>query len=499
MIYVDITSSLKYRMLRPNGIVRTELECINYILLNDLPDVEFCAFSYQEKHLVIIDKTKVLTLLSGVQELSRSSNETTIVQPSEQQTIVEESTVAIVPPLSASIRTRVKRIIRGIGGRIYRRLPAEIREHFKASALEAIEMVRSTRWYFHQKKASRQQPPPIVIEKKIIPEPMEVENEVVYEPTPSLTPFEKDDVYICLGFAWDYLDLEQLYKEKISKGFKFITLAYDLIPILMPEYANGNMPSFCKAFINLIWSSEALFCISDHTMQDLQKFMEEVHAPKRIIKRIYLGSYQPHSIPSEKPSIFDGIKAGKYVLCVGTMEPRKNHELLFQIWRTLYFEHPNELIPLVIVGNLGWHTQELRSMIQLNPWLYPKHINWFSNVSDEELEWLYRNCRFTVYPSLYEGWGLPISESIDRGKLCLSSNSSSMVEAGQGITELIPPLDYSSWKEKVYFYITNDAALQEKERVIMEHRKVTNWNETFRRFFEDTKDICIVKTMVDLL
>jgi hypothetical protein len=70
----------------------------------------------------------------------------------------------------------------------------------------------------------------------------------------------------------------------------------------------------------------------------------------------------------------------------------------------------------------------------------------FYNVGDEELAWLYENCLFTVFPSEAEGWGLPISEALDRGKYCLASDNTSLKEAGEGLVFHASLQDRQAWK-----------------------------------------------------
>ena len=71
------------------------------------------------------------------------------------------------------------------------------------------------------------------------------------------------------------------------------------------------------------------------------------------------------------------------------------------------------------------------------------------DVSDAALAWLYRECAFTLYPSFYEGWGLPVSESLAHGKFCIASTAPALVEAGQGLTKHIDPLDFVAWKSAI--------------------------------------------------
>lgn len=73
-------------------------------------------------------------------------------------------------------------------------------------------------------------------------------------------------------------------------------------------------------------------------------------------------------------------------------------------------------------------------------------VLFFYNVGDEELAWLYENCLFTVFPSEAEGWGLPISEALDRGKYCLASDNTSLKEAGEGLVFHASLQDRQAWK-----------------------------------------------------
>jgi glycosyltransferase involved in cell wall biosynthesis len=76
-------------------------------------------------------------------------------------------------------------------------------------------------------------------------------------------------------------------------------------------------------------------------------------------------------------------------------------------------------------------------------------ITYIEGLPDAELAWLYQNCQFTVFPSLYEGWGLPITESLDFGRPCLTGSGSSVEEAGEGMSVVLDPRDRLEWKSKI--------------------------------------------------
>ncbi len=75
-----------------------------------------------------------------------------------------------------------------------------------------------------------------------------------------------------------------------------------------------------------------------------------------------------------------------------------------------------------------------------------------SDIKDEELSLLYEKSYFTVYPSWYEGWGLPVAESLAHGKFCLAANGTSLREAGGEFAEYLDPYDIPAWSERLLYY-----------------------------------------------
>jgi glycosyltransferase involved in cell wall biosynthesis len=127
------------------------------------------------------------------------------------------------------------------------------------------------------------------------------------------------------------------------------------------------------------------------------------------------------------------------VLFVSTIEPRKNHRLLVQIWRRLIERHGADAVPaLVFAGQIGWLVDDLLSELAASHYLDGK-IVLAGALADEELRQAYRSCLFTVFPSLCEGWGLPIEESLVQGKFCVASNRTAIPEAGGDLIDYFDP------------------------------------------------------------
>jgi glycosyltransferase involved in cell wall biosynthesis len=98
-----------------------------------------------------------------------------------------------------------------------------------------------------------------------------------------------------------------------------------------------------------------------------------------------------------------------------------------------------------------------------------------NDVTDDELAWLYRNCLFTAYPSLYEGWGLPISESLSFGKLCIASNGRAMEEAGRGLCLHLNPADVDQWERSIRTLLIDPARRAELEMKIKASYQASQW------------------------
>ena len=111
------------------------------------------------------------------------------------------------------------------------------------------------------------------------------------------------------------------------------------------------------------------------------------------------------------------------------------------------------------------------------------------HIGDESLAWLYDNCLFTVYPSLYEGWGLPVSESLAYGKYCLTSSTSSLPEAGAGFTGLIDPNDLQAWEQAIFNLIDDPNELSRRENKIRNGYRPITWQSTADDFFDHVRKI----------
>jgi glycosyltransferase involved in cell wall biosynthesis len=177
--------------------------------------------------------------------------------------------------------------------------------------------------------------------------------------------------------------------------------------------------------------------------------------------------------PRELPA---GWEAKHFILTVGTVEGRKNHRLLYHVWRRLLEQFGPTVPPLVIAGEFGWLTSDLRQEITRDP-LVRDHLLFLPRLADAELGWLYKHCLFTLYPSLYEGWGLPVAEGLARGKYCIASSASALPEAGGDLIDYHDPLDFVECFQLIKRALFEEGFVQRREERLRREYRPHTWSE----------------------
>jgi hypothetical protein len=257
-------------------------------------------------------------------------------------------------------------------------------------------------------------------------------------------------------------------------GFQFVSLIYDIIPLKFPHFVQPNVAPFFQAwFPETLKNSDLLITISENSRKDIQEFTESAGIACPPIEVVRLGDELPAEAREKVASSGD---EDPFVLCVGTIEVRKNHMLLYHVWRRLIERHGNRVPPLLLAGAKGWISDDVLHLITNDPLTRSRVVPLF-RTPDDELRRLYQNCLFTVYPSFYEGWGLPVAESLTYGKYCIASCTSSIPEIGGDLLDYHDPYDFKealSLIERAIFDPTYRAA---REDQIRRSYKTTTWRE----------------------
>ena len=237
---------------------------------------------------------------------------------------------------------------------------------------------------------------------------------------------EPGSVFLDIESSWhSKLKRSQLLPELARRGVTSVKFHYDIIPILFPDTSHPNtIEVFSEHLASHLKYSELFLCISNTTRKDLENYCEQHSLAEPRLKTIELGTDLSNSAKRDMQTLGQPSQYGRYVLSVGTIEPRKNFTLLLKAFETLA---PTNDLNLVIVGKIGWKSERTLEELQSNP-LFGKRVFHLENVSDEELNVLYERAWLNVIPSLYEGFGLPVVEALTRNRPTLCSDAGSLAE-----------------------------------------------------------------------
>ena len=196
------------------------------------------------------------------------------------------------------------------------------------------------------------------------------------------------------------------------------------------------------------------------------------------VKVIYPGCTEFSNNEKIKKNILNSCKK-KYILFVGTNEPRKNLNSLIKAFH-LALNQIDKEINLFIIGGKGWGNLNLKGLISEKN--LEKRIRIFGYVNDTELSYFYKNAEFLILPSLYEGFGFPIIEALSYGLQVVTSDISSMPELIDDSGILINPYDENSIKEAI---IKASLSKNNKELIISRKQKAKSfsWKNSVKLFW----------------
>lgn len=309
---------------------------------------------------------------------------------------------------------------------------------------------------------------------------------------PLRTTFSPGDVYISVGSDWDDKDLRHLYEHKHRFQLKVIGICYDTIPIKFPHLTlEGIATRFPKHLADLAWVADHVMCISRCTQRDFLEFTASIGAPSPATSVLRLGSNLLKVQEGDEPRVREGVVTeivkSPFVLFVSTIERRKNHQLLYQVWVRLV-EAGCKVPDLVFVGMHGWGVNDLLDDLRRDRRVKGR-IHVLHGISDVELAFLYKHCEYTVYPSLYEGWGLPVVESFAFGKFCLCSNAGSLTEAGDDLAEFLDPWDITGWSERIRYFSEHPTEVEARNKRVKAAFKSHSWRETSSSILQRAQEL----------
>ncbi|MCE5328767.1 glycosyltransferase family 4 protein, partial [bacterium] len=261
-----------------------------------------------------------------------------------------------------------------------------------------------------------------------------------------------------------------------------ILTVHDLSFYRFPEF---NFEWFIKKYqttvLNNAKRAKKIIADSNSTKLDIVNFMN-INPQK--IEVVYLAAdkkfrkLKPDELKKEVPGKFNVKK--DYVLSVGTIEPRKNFNTLIKAFNI--FKKSSEVSEnynLVIAGKTGWKSEETFEELNKSP--FKDEIIFTDEVNDNDLVQLYNQASLFVYPSVFEGFGLPILEAMSCGLPVIAANTSSIPEIFQNDEFLINPFKEEEIAEKINLVLVNNDIKKSLIDFSIKNARKFTWEKTAAR------------------
>jgi glycosyltransferase involved in cell wall biosynthesis len=260
---------------------------------------------------------------------------------------------------------------------------------------------------------------------------------------------------------------------KTKTGGRFVCLIHDLIPIRFPEYAKpGQNTAHLRRIETAVALADAVIVNSAITRDTLLPHLDRTGRRTPVVVAPF-GTDLPDlpeesATPPERP----------YFVYVSTIEARKNHLLLLNLWRDMAATLGPEAPLLVLIGARGWESENVFDMLDRCPGVRDLVIE-HSALPDAEMARLLRGARAVLLPSFAEGFGFPLIEGMALGTPALCSDIPALRENGGDVPEYLHPLDGFGWRQALLDYAAPQSPRRTAQLERLKHWRPASWADHF--------------------
>lgn len=227
---------------------------------------------------------------------------------------------------------------------------------------------------------------------------------------------------------------------------RFVNLVHDVIPLSYPEFARPNgAVQHARRVRTIDRFADGIIANSRTTLDALTPHLTD--RPGRQMRVAHLGCEWSEPVPPLEEKATDR----PYFLCIGTIEPRKNHLLLLNIWRRLAESMGDAAPRLILIGRRGWENENVIDLLERSVALRG-HVIEMPDVDDRRLTQLMAGARAVLLPSFAEGYGMPVAEALAAGVPVICSDIGALREAGGDLPDYLDPLDGTGWLRAILDY-----------------------------------------------
>lgn len=288
--------------------------------------------------------------------------------------------------------------------------------------------------------------------------------------------FNVSDIYFS---TYNSIPLNVSFLSKLRKAI----IIHDLIPIMHPDYFyDYENKQILETIIKSISGNDLVICVSESTKRDFLHIRPTFN-PNMVFVTHLAGAacFHPNYSGIQEIAVKEKYRipnTKNYFLSACTLEPRKNIGMLLTVFERLLKKMPIKDVPLlVLTGVTGWKIGSLITNIKRININYPNTIILTGFVTDEELAVLYSHSLAFVYPSLYEGFGLPPLEAMQCGAPVITSNNSSLPEVVGSAGIMIDAKDEDAMLKALLTCLDNKKVIEMREKSLQQ-AALFSWNNT---------------------
>lgn len=271
---------------------------------------------------------------------------------------------------------------------------------------------------------------------------------------------------------------------------KLVVTIHDLSFMLFPDFhTEENKTLLMKNLIYINSRPDKIICDSKQTKKDLIRFF---HVPEEKIKVIYLGVDHVFSdhISEEKKDIIlakHDLIGLDYILTVASIEPRKNFERIIKVFAEIVKDRKYNNLFLVCAGGAGWKNETIYSLVREKG--LEEKVKFLGFVEETDLPVIYNRAKFFMYPSVYEGFGLPVLEAMASRVPVLTSNVSSLPEVAGDAAIMVDPYNEKEIYRASINLLENEKLRKELQAKGVERSNLFTWENTAFQTLEVYKEV----------
>jgi glycosyltransferase involved in cell wall biosynthesis len=267
---------------------------------------------------------------------------------------------------------------------------------------------------------------------------------------------------------------EEGYPAQLQRlGVRPLFLVHDLIPITHPEYCRPGEQDKHVVRMNTVLSAGCgVITNSRATLDELERFALETGM---VIPPAVAAPLGPAELPA--PSHTRPLSE-PYFVVLSTIEPRKNHSMLLQLWRKLAERHGKRAPKLVVIGQRGWECENVVDLLERCKELRDVVVE-LPACSDADLSTYLHHAQALLFPSFAEGYGMPLVEALASGAPVIASDLPAFREIAGDIPEYLDPLDGMGWLARIEAYADSNSMERTAQLERMEGFVPPAWSAHF--------------------